>query len=146
VNGADEEMSLINSFNPGGEALVDKQFSDLLSNSEFDSQGSIELISYKANELVYNYNSPTKSLAVFSEIYYPLGWEAYIDGVRSDYLRVNYLLRGMELPEGKHEIIFRFDPDSYHTGNNIAFVSSILLLLLIAGFAVLSFKKNRKTA
>ena len=146
VNGADEEMSLINSFNPGGEALVDKQFSDLLSNSEFDSQGSIELISYKANELVYNYNSPTKSLAVFSEIYYPLGWEAYIDGVRSDYLRVNYLLRGMELPKGKHEIIFRFDPDSYHTGNNIAFVSSIILLLLIAGFAVLSFKKNRKTA
>ena len=146
VNSADEEISLINNFDPKEVALVDNQFSDLLSNSEYDSAGSIELISYKANELIYDYNSPSRSLAVFSEIYYPLGWEAYVDGVQSDYFRVNYLLRGMELPEGKHEIIFRFDPESYHTGNTVAFISSILLLIIIAGLAVFSYLKNRKTA
>jgi uncharacterized membrane protein YfhO len=95
---------------------------------------SIRLISYKPNELIYESNTNGEDLAVFSEIYYPAGWKCYIDGRESKYFRTDYVLRGMILPAGKHEINFIFKPSSYTTGNRISLFSSVIFLLLAAGY------------
>jgi len=142
VEGADEEMSLINSFQPSAEALVDNSYSEFLSLSEYNSDGVIELVSYKANELKYSFSSGSKALAVFSEVYYPAGWKSYIDGVEAAHFRADYLLRAMELPSGDHEIIFKFDPDSYKIGNRVSLVSSVILLLIILGCVTFELRKT----
>jgi len=142
VENSDEEISLINTFQPAKEALVDKSFKDLLSLESYDTSGSIELVSYKANELKYKYSSASKSLAVFSEIYYPAGWESYIDNEKADHLRADYLLRALEIPAGDHEITFKFEPESFKTGNRVSLISSIILLILILGFTALEIKKK----
>lgn len=135
VENADEEISLINSIDPSREALIDKSFRHLLSKENYpaDSSRRIELTSYKANELIYHSSSESNGLAVFSEIYYPDGWNSYIDGNEVPYVKANYVLRAMEVPAGDHEIIFRFEPESYRTGTRISFASSLLLILLCAG-------------
>ena len=70
-------------------------------------------------------------MAVFSEIYYKDGWNAYIDGVKSDYFRVNYVLRGMSIPAGKHIVEFKFEPSVFVNGERISLASSIILLLIL---------------
>jgi len=120
------------------EAIIDDTFKDQITKSSYPLSGKdkIELISYRADELIYKYSANEEKLAVFSEIYYPAGWKAYIDGKESDYFRANYVLRGMIIPSGNHEIVFSFKPSSYITGNKISLASSLLLILLIAGFLV----------
>ena len=99
----------------------------------FDSLSTIELITYNPNQLVYQSQSNVNQLAVFSEIYYPKGWIAKIDGAEVPHLSVNYVLRALEIPAGKHSIIFEFKPQSYYIGNKITLASSVIMLLLIAG-------------
>ena len=94
----------------------------------------IELVSYQPDELVYKYSASEEKLAVFSEIYYPAGWKSYIDGKESKYFRTDYVLRGMIVPAGDHEIKFVFKPASYIIGNKVSLASSVLLILLIAGY------------
>lgn len=146
VKNADEEIEALNEFSPATEAVIDVRFKSLLEGKSFgeDSTATITLKSYKPNELVYEYNGGTSNqFVVFSEIYYDKGWDAYIDGVPAEYVRCNYVLRGMFLPEGKHEIVFKFYPKSYHTGEKIALAGSILLLLL-AGFGFFKEIKSSK--
>jgi hypothetical protein len=135
VENADEEISLIDSFDPSVEALIDQSFRQYLSKESYpaDSLRKIELTSYKANELIYHCTSTSDGLAVFSEIYYPDGWKSYIDGIEVPYVKANYVLRAMEVPAGDHEIIFRFEPESYRTGTRISLASSLLLTLLCVG-------------
>ncbi len=138
VKNADEEINALNEFSPSTEAVIDERFKSQLEGKTFggDSSATINLKSYKPNELVYEYNGgTTPQFVVFSEIYYDKGWDAYIDGKPADYVRCNYVLRGMLLPEGKHEIVFKFYPKSYHTGEKIALAGSILLLILV-GFGI----------
>lgn len=142
VEGADEEMSLINNFHPSEEALIDTAYNKLLSLQAYDTSGIIELISYKANELKYSYSANSRSLAVFSEIYYPAGWESYIDGEKAPYFRADYLLRAMELPEGSHEILFKFEPESFKIGNKVSLISSLILLVIILGFTAREAKRK----
>ena len=78
---------------------------------KLDSLNTISLISRAANKLLYQSNANSDQFAVFSEAYYYKGWQAYIDGNPVDHYKVNYLLRGMEIPKGKHEIKFEFNPD-----------------------------------
>jgi MFS family permease len=148
VENADEEISLISSFDPSGEALINKSFEHLLTKDNYaaDSSGRIELISYKANELIYHSRSTNDGLAVFSEIYYPAGWKSYIDGNELPHFKADYVLRAMEVPAGDHEIIFRFEPDSFRTGTKVSIASSILLILLCAGSLYMFFRKNTTTA
>ncbi len=122
VENADEEISLINSFDPSSEALIDKRFKQLLTKESYpaDPAGRIELTSYKPNELKYHYTSSSDGLVVFSEIYYPAGWKSYIDGKEVPHFKADYVLRGMEVPSGDHEIIFRFEPESYRTGTRVS--------------------------
>src|SRR5690606_13983434 len=74
---------------------------------------------------------PSDQFAVFSEVWYgpDKGWQAYIDGKEVDHIRVNYLLRGLKVPAGQHEIIFEFKPKSFYTGGNIAMVCSYLIFI-----------------
>ena len=95
---------------------------------------------YEPNRMVYTSESGTEQLAVFSEVFYEKGWQAFIDGEEVDHLRVNYLLRGLVVPGGSHEIVFEFRPKSYYTGTTISIISSLLLLLLCAGAIYLQFK------
>jgi uncharacterized membrane protein YfhO len=94
--------------------------------------------------LHYKYVAREEKLAVFSEIYYPAGWKCYIDGKESKYFRVDWVLRGMVVPAGDHEIKFAFKPASYYVGNKISLASSVLLILLFAGYFFTKFKMKSK--
>lgn len=146
VENADSELDSLNTFNPATTAIIDKRFSKYLGNIKpiADSTASIKLTSYAPNKLKYASTSKTDQLAVFSEIYYDKGWKAFLDGKPTPHFRVNYILRGMIVPAGNHNIEFRFEPISYHTGNAIASASSILLILMLAGYAVMQFKQHKE--
>ena len=130
VANADEEMSLLSTFTPSNEALVDQRFG--LSNTSYTATGSIQLTSYEPNHLVYDVNTEEASFAVFSEIFYDKGWNAYINGELNEHYRVNYVLRGMNLPIGEYQVEFKFEPQSVAIGSIISLVCSCLIYLLLA--------------
>jgi hypothetical protein len=146
VENANMEISTINNINPAKDATIDKAFKDQITKSSFPvlENEKIVLVSYKPDELVYKSSAKEEKLAVFSEIYYPAGWKSYIDGKESRYFRTNYVLRGMIVPSGEHEIKFTFEPSSYFIGNKISLASSIILILILAGYFVSRLKMRSK--
>ncbi|HOK60376.1 MAG: YfhO family protein [Tenuifilum sp.] len=146
VNIADEEIEALNGFNPKSIAVVDKRFEQYLRGFEQgkSGQGKIELTEYRPNRLKYRSDSPVSQLAVFSEIYYPKGWQAYLDGTPADHFRVNYVLRAMQIPAGNHEIEFVFDPPMWKKGMYIDLASSLLLILTFVGWVSFSLYKTFK--
>lgn len=146
VENANKEISAINGFSPSTEALIDVRFKDQIDKTEYpiNENDTISLVSYNPNELVYKYTAGDEKLAVFSEIYYPAGWKSYLDGKEVKYFRANYVLRGMVLPGGNHEIRFSFEPASYIVGNKVSLVSSIILILMIAGYFLSNLLKRPK--
>ena len=110
-----------------------------------DTAARIALVKYEPNDLVYNFSSKTDQVAVFSEIYYDKGWNAYINGKIVPYVRANYLLRAMSLKAGKYEIEYKFEPKSYNIGNTIALISSLLLILSMIGYVFWEWKKTKKS-
>lgn len=143
---ANEELSALKSFASGGEAIVDVKFRDQITRSEYpvSVNDTIYLVSYKPNELVYRYSAEGERLVTFSEIYYPAGWKSFIDGRETPHLRTNYVLRGMVVPAGEHEIRFSFEPESFYTGNKVSLASSILFILLLAGYLAVTIMKRSK--
>jgi len=133
VPDADAEIDALSDFNPSVEAVVDQRFEHFVAGKEFtkDTISKIELESYKPNHLVYKASCQNEELAVFSEIYYPKGWNAFIDGNPAEHFRVNYVLRAMVLPQGEHTIEFKFEPQSYYLGNKISLASSAILLIIM---------------
>ncbi len=111
-----------------------------------DSLASISLKEVKPNYLKYESNNANNGFAIFSEIYYGNGWKTFIDGEPTNHRRVNYTLRGMQIPKGNHTIEFKFDPDVVKTGSSIALGSSVLLILLLAGGLFFEIKKNKTTS
>jgi hypothetical protein len=146
VDNADEEIEALKGFNPENEAVIDKRFAEMVSGKKFkkDESGNIVLTEYKPNYLKYNAKAASEQLAVFSEIYYENGWDAYIDGQKVPHFRVDYILRGLVLPAGEHTVEFKFHPKSFYTGNKISLASSLLLLLAIAGYAFGEYRKKSK--
>ncbi len=144
VANPDSEITALRNFNPATTAIVDKRFeSDLAGfKSSSDSSGTIKLTAYQPNDLKYESNSSAEGLAVFSEIYYANGWNAYVDGKLTPHFRVNYVLRAMRLPAGKHNVEFKFEPTIIATGEKISMASLVLLILACGGAAFLEFKKN----
>jgi len=134
-------VEVVSSFQPKQEAVMLSSEAKELSAKSFSGEGSIKMKSYAPNKLVYTSESKEKQLAVFSEIYYPLGWTATIDGKEAKIMKVNYLLRGLEVPEGKHTIEFTYDSPSYHKSNTISYAASYLLIAL---FIFLGFTEWRK--
>jgi hypothetical protein len=144
---ANKEISEINLFNPSKEVIINKSFQDQVTKSSYPvlENEKIKLVSYQPDELIYKYSAREEKLTVFSEIYYPAGWKCYIDGKESKYFRANYVLRGMVVPAGDHEIKFAFRPTSYIVGNKISLASSIVLILLIAGYFLTGIMKKSKS-
>jgi uncharacterized membrane protein YfhO len=145
VDNADQEITSLKDFDPKTTAIVNKSFVDELGGFKSGSaEGEIKLTDYKPNYLKYEATvNSGPQLAVFSEIYYPKGWNSYIDGKEATHVQANYVLRAMVIPAGRHEIEFKFEPQSYFTGNKVSMASSILLLLAIAGYFVYVFKLKK---
>jgi hypothetical protein len=99
---------------------------------EKDSSATLTLTRFDNDTLVYETSGSKARFAVFSEIYYPKGWNAYVDGKKTDYVNVNYVLRGLSLAPGQHRIEFIFEPASVKTGNMLMYWSSILMVLVVA--------------
>ncbi|TZF86285.1 YfhO family protein (plasmid) [Pedobacter sp. BS3] len=145
VNNADEEMAGINSFNPKKEAIVDKSFKSIIDAHKlaFSPSDKITLTDYRPDHLTYEYSSGHDALAVFAEIWYDKGWNAYVDGEKIPHLRANYILRAAVLPGGNHKLEFKFEPASYYAGENISLAASILLIAGLGFAAYQGSKKNK---
>ena len=146
VNNADEEIVALKDFSPAAEAIIDKRFAQFVEGKTFhkDSSGYIKMNQYEPNYLKYTAKASSEQLAVFSEVYYDKGWEAFIDGKQVPHFRVNYVLRALVMPAGEHTIEFKFKPKSYYTGNKISLASSLLLILAIIGYSFSEYKKWRR--
>ena len=149
VDNADAEIKSLQNFDPREVAIVDKKFAGELKNfqSARDSADYIKLLKYLPNDLTYQTRSKNNGLAVFSEIYYPKGWNAYVDGKPAPHFRADYVLRAMVIPAGEHQVEFKFEPTVFYTGEKISMISSIglILLILISGGAWI-WKAFRKQA
>jgi len=141
---ADEEMIMLGTIDTKTELVVNREFEALLpQHIQPDNTAYIRLSSYKPNHLVYDFHAQTDQTAVFSEIYYDKGWNAYINGEKVPYFRANYLLRAMQLKPGDYQIEFKFEPVSYKIGNIISVISSVLLILCILAFAFWRYKSGK---
>ncbi len=148
VESADQEMAFLgdSSFKPEKIAVIDR--SKFKSDLKTLSVGKINFEKYKPNNMKYSSSNLGDGLAVFSEIYYPAGWKAYIDGRESEIFRVNYILRALKIPAGNHKIEFKFEPQSYILGEQISLVFSILLISIVTlGFSFVIYKEltNKKS-
>lgn len=148
VENADEEIAKLGEINTAITAVVNKKEFGLTADiSGKDSLASIQLISNEPRKLQYESNSSKDAFAVFSEIYYPKGWVAKIDGKEVPIIRANYTLRALQVPAGKHTIDFEFNPESYITGYTITNISSYLFALIVfGGFGFAIFKSVKKGA
>ncbi|GAA0559403.1 YfhO family protein [Chitinophaga japonensis] len=144
---ADAEMKALDSLNPAETVVIDQRFKpEVKGEPVYDSAATIRLIANNLNTISYEYNAATPQFAVFSEIYYKKGWKAFIDGQETPYARVNYALRGMMVPAGKHTIEFRFEPVAYYLGDKIGLVSYIIMLGLLVSGIVINIRKRKKSA
>ncbi len=152
ADNADAEIEALGKIRPAKEAVADKRYLPVLEGFKaiYDSTASVELTEYRPNRLTYEYQSQQPQFVVFSEIYYDKGWDAYIDGEPAPYVRADYVLRAMAVPAGKHQIVFKFEPKTYATGEKISLAGSVGIILLILGVAAKEIydarKKSNKTA
>jgi hypothetical protein len=147
VENADQEIEALTGLNPADEAIVDKRFAHLLPTNDFQSNDSsdyIKLTEYSPNRLVYKYRASKTRLAIFSEIYYAKGWQAYVAGEPVDHFRANYVLRSMVLPLGEDEVVFEFKPKFVRAGYAIDLLSSILIIVTVLGWVGFEQYKSLK--
>ncbi|MDP2687132.1 MAG: YfhO family protein [Aequorivita sp.] len=144
---ADEEIQLLDSLDTKKTAIVNKEFLSKIpsQNIQRDTLSTIELYSYQPNHLVYEASTDTEQVAIFSEVYYPMGWNAYVNGKPAEYFRANYLLRAMVIPPGNNKIEFKFEPKVIQTGSTISLASSIVFLLILLGGLYFAFRKKEVT-
>ncbi|HZK02968.1 MAG TPA: YfhO family protein [Bacteroidaceae bacterium] len=136
VSTPDQECAALGVIDLSRVAVLDEEFYSFVSEfqSGSDQSAKIDLTSYAPDVLTYNFEAEKDALIVFSEIYYPYGWKAYIDGEKVDVFRVNYLLRALNIPAGTHDIRFEFRPDSVKKGN---ILSAIFIFIMYAVVLVL---------
>ena len=145
VPNAKAEIDTLGGTNLRQTAIVDERFSDFVSGKSFsyDSTASIALSGYHPDLMTYSFNAANEQLAIFSEVYYDKGWNAYLNGEKAPHFRVNYLFRGMVVPAGNHTIEFKFEPETYYTGEKVSLASSIILLLLVVGSMAMQLRKPK---
>lgn len=141
VNSPDEELAALSTVSLAEVAIIDES-KFALGQKNYTGQGSIKLTAKTPNELTYESTSSGDALGVFSEIYYPEGWTATIDGEPVDILRANYLLRALEIPAGNHEIKFTFAPSSYLIGSKLMAIAQVLLLILLGASLWITIRKK----
>ena len=144
VNSPKDEIEMLSDINTKKEAVYDNQMFDNIKNLDFSSEGNIEVVEYNPNKIIYRSENQKKSFLVFSEIYYPHGWKVLINGKESKLIRVNYILRGLELSPGNHTIEMKFEPKAYMIGDKVILASNYILLILLISIIFIEIKKNRK--
>ena len=147
VNKANDEMKLLNELDTKRAAIFNihlygDKFKNARLKRNLDTSGTIKIDIYKPNYIKYTSNNKNEGLAVFSEIYYENGWNAYIDGVKTEHFPVDYVLRALIVPGGEHTIEFKFEPQVIKTGSTITLISAVGMLLLLLG-GVYYERKNR---
>jgi hypothetical protein len=152
---ADDEMNGLNAaqlgdtaevpgaFNPRTTAIVRNTFKNELGNYSFgkDASAAIRLAQYGLNDISFSSKNSKDGFAVFSDIYYAKGWKAYVDDKETPIVRANYVLRAIKVPAGEHNIVFKFHPESFYTGQKVAMISSILIIGLILAAISQLFRK-----
>ena len=147
VNGAIEEIEGIDMVEVSEQAVVSEEFSKIVAGFSKENLSEDELIvltEYSPNRLVYQYNTEAERVAIFSEVYYPAGWRAYVDGEEFPIFRANYILRAMKLPAGAHEVEFVYKPESIEKGAFYSRISSGLLILLFLAYIAQEVIVRRK--
>jgi hypothetical protein len=147
VPGPAEAMKALSHFNPKDTAIVEQESKSAIPfTPEHDTTGSIRMLKNDNDLITYESSSKSNEFAVFSEIYYSRGWKAYIDGKESPIIKTNYLLRGLAVPAGQHQIKFEFKPSAYYTGNKLTSLGSLLIVLLLIGAAIMQYRRGQKAA
>ncbi|MDP4797623.1 MAG: YfhO family protein [Crocinitomicaceae bacterium] len=149
VNSSNDEMRGLGKLNSKDTDIVNVKDTKvaLKNNYALDSTSSIKLTKYGTNELTYTVNAKTELPAIFSEIYYPEGWNCYADGKQIEPFRADYLLRGAVIPAGTKTVVWKFEPQSFYTASKIALIGSLLLLWSVAfilGKALMASLKEKK--
>ena len=147
VNSADEEMQILGTLSVGDTAVINSsRFPGLSLKKEYnrDSLAQIALYQYQPNRLNYKASNSHDGLAVFSELYYPQGWKAYVNGRETPHFSVNYALRAIEVPAGENDIEFRFEPTVVETGSQIAMAGSLLFILIGIAGLLFTLRSKRK--
>ncbi|MEX0288716.1 MAG: hypothetical protein AB3N14_06360 [Flavobacteriaceae bacterium] len=146
VKSADEEILALDSLDVDNEAVVNTEIFTNVNRFNFqkDSTSTVSLEEYKPNHLTYRTRNPYPGVAVFSEMYYPNGWNAYIDGKKRPHFKVNYVLRAMTVPAGDHTVEFKFEPELIANGSKITLGSSVFIGLLTIGGIGYAYWRRRK--
>ena len=144
VETADEEIEALANLDPRADAVIHRDFAHLVEGFDPVKFGSITLTDYQPHRLKYTADAQGDQLAVFSEVWFgpDKGWQAYLDGQPVEHFRANYVLRAMNVPNGKHEIEFVFDPATYRTGNTLSLIFSLLIILGLIGTLGYLLKKQ----
>lgn len=132
VENADSAIVNLPKIDTKTQAIVEKEYADFVApNSTIDSAASVKLTSYHPEKLEYSYSAETDNNVAFSEVFYDKGWNAFIDNQPVDHFRLNYILRGLKVPAGKHNIRFEYDPKTFQTGSILAMTFGSIIYLLI---------------
>jgi hypothetical protein len=147
VNKANDEMKLLDELNTKKAAIFNihlygDKFKNARLKRNLDTSGTIKIEVYKPNYIKYASSNKNEGLAVFSEIYYENGWNAYIDGIKTEHFPVDYVLRALIVPGGEHSIEFKFEPQVIKTGSTITLISAAGMVLLLLG-GIYYERKNR---
>jgi hypothetical protein len=149
VADADAEMKALDSLDTQSTAVIDQRFAQdiTLAQQGADSAASVRIVpgaggTFAPNYLQYEVKGTKSNLVVFSEVHYPIGWNAYVDGKQVPYIRANYVLRALAVPAGVHKVEFKFEPEAYHRGEQMAMAGSVAVLLLFAGATFITLRKK----
>ena len=138
-------MKALDTFEPQNTIIAEQSVNTILKNpASFDSTASITMLSNHNDTVTYKSKASSEQLAVFSEVYYDKGWNAYIDGKAAPYAKANYVLRAMMIPAGEHTIEYRFEPASHKTGWTITSITSVIIIVLTLIAVFFEVRKNRK--
>ncbi len=147
VKDANAEMNSLGNFNPADTAVIQESFKPSVPFEPVtDSTATIALVKNDNDVVNYTFNAASNQFAVFSEVYYKSGWKAYIDGKEAPIVKVNYVLRGLAVPTGKHDIKFEFKPEGFYKGKSITSIFSIVLLVVFAIGIFMEWRGRNETA
>ena len=146
VDNANEEMTALNDFDPAVTAIIDRRYASLFEGKETvrDTTATIRLTKYLPDELHYEVSSREGGVAVFSDIYYPHGWVATIDGVETPIARANYVLRAIYVPAGNHQVVMTFHPASVQITETIGWIGFAIFAIVILYALYRAYITSRK--
>ena len=144
VDNANQEIDALGQINLRHQAVADKKFQAQLGDAvEQDTASVVTITAYEPNRLTYDVNSGKGGVLVFSEIFYP-GWTATVDGEPVELGRVDYVLRAMNVKPGRHEVVLSFFPKTVNTTETIAYVSYVILILVVSGAVFMEYRRRQK--